>query len=519
MSGPLTITEKLSGFNPKAVEGLQLWLDASDTTTITQDGSANVSQWNDKSDNSYQAVQNTAQGRDKPTFVTGAQNYVSLAPNQALVIPNFPLNTAWSIFSCMNNVTLGGRWYISPYSDAQLVLMSMYMYGNKIFNGLLTGSGDITGRHIEFTAAEDTNGTGAYVYYRNGTIQDSNNTSYSQPATTVNLGIGANGASGYDADGTYYIYEVLIYNRFLSDLDRQKVESYLAQKWAMTSNLDPNHLVVSLGTPLYTGVYKITERTFDLRSVGRCALWLDASDVNGNRTTLEDQATLTQWIDKSGNNRSTTVSGTITYNAAFRNGNATLSFSHDNSSSVSSSIASAVGNDDYALIAVWKLTVATTVVVLDLGPNANSPSGGLGYNASGTYNFFEWGQQDSAYTSGLIGYVIQIGTRTGGIRRVFINGNSAPSGTSALQNITDTTVTIGNGDYLAGFPGITGEICEVAIFNGTMTEPMRQQLEGYFSSKWSIPLIAGHPYSSTRDQNKLPYPVVSLPRKITRTPF
>lgn len=519
MSGPLTITEKLSGFNPKAVEGLQLWLDASDTTTITQDGSANVSQWNDKSDNAYQAVQNTAQGRDKPTFVTGAQNYVSLAPNQALVIPTFSYTTSWSVFSCMNNAVVGGRWFISPFQDKSIVMMSMGLTGQKIFNALLSGPGDITGRHIEYTAAQNTNGTGAYVYYRDGTIQDSNNTSYSQTAATINLGIGANATYPDACDGTYYIYEVLIYNRFLSDLDRQKVESYLAQKWAMTSNLDPNHLVVSLGTPLYTGVYKITERTFDLRSVGRCALWLDASDVNGNSTTLEDQTSLTQWIDKSGNNRSTTVSGTITYNAAFRNGNATLSFSHDNSSSVSSSIASAVGNDDYALIAVWKLTVATTVVVLDLGPNANSPSGALGYNVTGTYNFFEWGVQDSAYTSGLIGYVIQIGTRTGGIRRVFINGNSAPSGTSALQNITDTTVTIGNGDNLAGFPGITGEICELAIFNGTMTQPMRQQLEGYFSSKWSIPLIAGHPYSSTRDQNKLPYPVVSLPRKITRTPF
>jgi hypothetical protein len=170
-------------------------------------------------------------------------------------------------------------------------------------------------------------------------------------------------------------------------------------------------------------------------------------------------------------------------------------------------------------MAVWKLTVATTVVVLDLGPNANSPSGGLGYNYTGTYNFFEWGVQDSAYTSGLIGYVIQIGTRTGGVRRVFINGNSAPSGTGDLQNITDTTVTIGNGDNLAGFPGITGEICELAIFNGTITQQIREQIEGYFAAKWSIPLVAGHPYSLTRNQDQLPYPVVSLPRKITSKPF
>lgn len=518
MSTPFRITEKISGFNPKSVDGLQLWLDASDTSTITQDGSTNVSQWRDKSINGYQAVQNTGQGRDKPTFVTGAQNYVSLAPNQAMIIPTFSYTTSWSVFCCMNNVVVGGRWLISPFWDAYLVMMGMAT-GQKIFNGLLSDPGVSTGPHIEYTAAQNTNGTGSYVYYRDGTIQASNNTSYNQVATILNLGIGANATYGDACDGTYYMYEILIYNSYLSDTERQNIESYLAQKWAMTANLPAGNPVVSLGSPLYTGVYKATERTFDLKSAGRCALWLDASDVNGNRTTLADQTTITQWIDKSGNNRSTTVNGTIKYNAAFKNGNATLSFSPDDSSSVLTSIASAVGNDDYALMAVWKLTVATTVVVLDLGPNANSPSGGLGYNVTGAYNFFEWGQQDSAYTSGLIGYVIQIGTRTGGIRRVFINGNSAPSGTSALQNITDTTVTIGNGDNLVGFPSITGEICELAIFNGTMAESIRQQLEGYFAAKWSIPLVAGHPYSLTRDQNTLPYPVVSLPRKITSTPF
>jgi hypothetical protein len=264
---------------------------------------------------------------------------------------------------------------------------------------------------------------------------------------------------------------------------------------------------------------RITERKFDLRSAGRCALWLDGSDVNGNGTTLADQTTITQWIDKSGNNRSTTLTGTIKYNAAFKNGKATLSFSPDDSSSVATSIGTAVGNDDYALMAVWKITFSTTAVVLALGPNSSGPSGGIGYNSTGAYNFFEWGVQDSAYTSGLIGYVIHIGTRTGGVRRVFINGNTAPPGTSDLQNITDTSVTIGNAHSIVGFPVITGEICELAIFNGTITQSIREQLEGYFAGKWLIPLVAGHPYSLTRDQNTLPYPIVSLPRKITSTPF
>jgi hypothetical protein len=516
MSGPFRATEKLSGFNPKSVQGLQLWLDASDSTTITKDAYANVSQWNDKSSNAYQAIQNSNQGRDPATFVTGAQNYVSLAPNQAMVVPNFSYTTSWSVFSCMNNITAGARWYISPYSDAQIVLMSMYQSGNKIFSGLLAGSGDITGRHIEFTAAQNTNGTGAYVYYRDGTIQDSNNTLYNQGATTVNLGIGANGASGYDAGGTYYIYEILIYNTYLSDTDRQNIESYLAQKWSMTGNLDPSHIVVSLGTSKSYGYHAITESVFNPRTAGPCALWLDASDVNGNGTTLADQTAITKWVDKSGNNRSTTLSGTIKYNAAYLNGNATLSFSPANSSSVSSSIASALGNGDYALVAVWKITVSTTAVVLAVGPNANSPSVGIGtnLNGGGCYNLFEWGCYESDYVSSLLGYVIHIGTRISGYKTAYINGNAATTtGLDAtLQNITNTTVTIGNGDSGVGFPVITGEICELAIYNGTLTDSTRQQLEGYFSKKWSIPLTKpGHPYAIPRYQ--IPYPIISAPRK------
>jgi hypothetical protein len=278
--------------------------------------------------------------------------------------------------------------------------------------------------------------------------------------------------------------------------------------------------IVSLGSS--SDYHLITEHVFNPRTAGPCALWLDASDVNGDGTTLADGATLRKWVDKSGNKRSTTISGRIDYNASYLNGNATLSLSPDKSSSVSSSIASAIGNGDYALVAVWKATVLTTCVVLSLGPNAMAPSAGLGINLNGRgcYNLFEWGYPESDYVTGsLIGYVIQIGTRIGGTKTVFINGNAAdPAVAGELQTLTDTTVTIGNGDSSVGFPVITGEICELAIYNGTIGNEVRQKLEGYFSKKWSIPLTApGHPYATA--QYQIPYPIVSLSRKIREKNF
>ncbi len=45
-------------FAPTDISGLQLWLDAADTATITQSGGS-VSQWNDKSGNANHATQGT----------------------------------------------------------------------------------------------------------------------------------------------------------------------------------------------------------------------------------------------------------------------------------------------------------------------------------------------------------------------------------------------------------------------------------------------------------------------------
>lgn len=58
-----------AGFSPQTISGLALWLDASDASSITLDGSSNVSQWNDKSGNGRHVTQSTALNR--PGFTAG----------------------------------------------------------------------------------------------------------------------------------------------------------------------------------------------------------------------------------------------------------------------------------------------------------------------------------------------------------------------------------------------------------------------------------------------------------------
>jgi len=64
---PKLLRPKASGFNPKSIAGLALWLDASDSSTITLNG-ATVSQWRDKSGNGRNLSEATA--NNQPTMST-----------------------------------------------------------------------------------------------------------------------------------------------------------------------------------------------------------------------------------------------------------------------------------------------------------------------------------------------------------------------------------------------------------------------------------------------------------------
>ena len=232
---------KTGVFYPTSVASCQLWLDASDPTLFSYSSGTTIQQWTDKSGYGLNALSNSVIGWAAPTYVAGNPAYVSMQPNQALYVPGFPYNTAWSVFSCMNNVSLGARWYISPYSDLGIVLMGMSQPGNKVWPGMLAGDGDITGSHIEYTSAQNTNGTGIYSYFRDGTQIGTNTVGNGVASATVRMGIGANGAAAYDIGGTYYPYEILIYNQYLGTTDRQTIEGYLAWKWGLQGSLPAGH--------------------------------------------------------------------------------------------------------------------------------------------------------------------------------------------------------------------------------------------------------------------------------------
>ena len=235
-----------SGFNPTQLSGLQAWLDASDTSTITESGGA-VSQWDDKSTAGRDFTQGT--GSRQPT--TGSSTINSL---NALAFDGADLllrNEAWLY-------DLSGKTiFVVSKGASQLQ--------KRIFAEDSGSSGD---PRVLYLVTGDTDGTLARAVYRddggnyrlqtNGTqtafdntahvvtITDDNSTyisyvdgvedinqGYSHTTTTQDkTGVGADphtAADGFTGD----VAEIIVYSRVLSASERTAVENYLTNKWGI----------------------------------------------------------------------------------------------------------------------------------------------------------------------------------------------------------------------------------------------------------------------------------------------
>jgi hypothetical protein len=229
---------------PTQISGCALWLDAADSKTVITTGST-VTQWNDKSGNGYNMSSNTNYATTTlPTYSSNTINkYVQMTPNQALCSALYNYTTAWSVFVCMNNVIVGERFMVSPYVTVNLVMMSMNLGNNKIWqNAFTTTPTDIIGNHIEYTSAENTNALSNLLYYRDGFIQASNVKNIGVAANaSAKMGIGANATVNNAMSGTYQVYEIVIYNTYLNIQQRQQIEGYLAWKWNLQKSLPSSH--------------------------------------------------------------------------------------------------------------------------------------------------------------------------------------------------------------------------------------------------------------------------------------
>lgn len=239
-----------SGFSPTAVGGCQMWLDAADSTTITQ-GSGTVTQWSDKSGSGNNAVPYST----GPQLIANVQNSLPgllFSGGNTMKCGAFLTSTSSSVF------------IVTKYDSGRIAFaVWKVQYGSYVIVGELVKVGvnntsgygvdasisilDYTTTHIwAITLSSSSTANSPFTF--NGS-RDGNNTLITGTSSIGNattceqeVSIGGLIESGLAYYGiTGYIHEVIVYNKELNTTQRQNVEGYLAQKWGLAANLPGGH--------------------------------------------------------------------------------------------------------------------------------------------------------------------------------------------------------------------------------------------------------------------------------------
>jgi hypothetical protein len=267
---------------PETISGLQLWLDASDASTLfnaTTGGSlvaadGGVARWEDKSGNGRHATQSTSGNRPlRKTAIQGGKDVLRFdGSNDLLSIPNsattfkFLHNANSTVFAVFKSGTTAnpghsghlvfgtisagtssqtGAYLATVDSDpstandmvdwfvarGQSGTWPVYSANNNYFASNVFGMLSLVSK-----PADATSGNRVALRKNGGSLSTENAPlsiqTVSQGDADDNFTIGAFSGGSYSLNGD--IAEIIIYNAALSDTDRALVESYLMSKWAIT---------------------------------------------------------------------------------------------------------------------------------------------------------------------------------------------------------------------------------------------------------------------------------------------
>lgn len=247
---PRLLRPRATGFNPKSISGLKVWLDASANSSLTFNGST-VSQVNDLSGNGFHATQTTANNQPtyqatgfngKPTlYFDTTDSILSSATIADYFLTPTTAPTFTLIMACYSPLA-SDAGTIAFGSDAQAngrVLFSNnfgFTAGNHLFDTANASGGRLTASITQPTAVPH-----IMTFYRHGasmafrvdgvTLASKANASGNFAVTSAKLQIGK-----CDAVSLNYMYmsEACVYAAALSASDLAKAERGLGKKWGVS---------------------------------------------------------------------------------------------------------------------------------------------------------------------------------------------------------------------------------------------------------------------------------------------
>lgn len=221
---PKLLRPRASGFNPKSIAGLQLWLDGADSSTITLNGT-NVSAWSDKSGKGNNFAQPTAS--QQPSFTSSARNgrsAVYVNSNNTISGPtgfSFAQPTTW--FLAFQAPTSSGSWSIFDGDTAR-----QHVFGNSQTEmRMFAGSSPVVATIV---------GSSWYVAILTYSGTSSTHRISTRTASTVSAGTNSITAPrvGSSAGIRGNLGEIGVFNRAISQTEAEAMLKYLGTKWAVT---------------------------------------------------------------------------------------------------------------------------------------------------------------------------------------------------------------------------------------------------------------------------------------------
>ncbi len=218
-----------------------LWLDAADTLSIMQDA-GKVSQWKDKSGNSQNFTQSTASsqpltgnqtinGKNTLTFdgvddkllgehITGLYDGLT-----AFIVTNSRCSEKTSGFGFA--VAINGSGWLDGSENAPALNFSSG--GEEQANWQIANRAHSTPQNEEpFVYACSSDGSNIN-YYANGNNTSIHSGSSSSEGAGLSLIGGISGANYFKGD----IAEIIIFDRVLTEFERNNIGKYLAKKWGI----------------------------------------------------------------------------------------------------------------------------------------------------------------------------------------------------------------------------------------------------------------------------------------------
>ena len=228
---------RASGFNPKSIAGLQLWLDAADASSLTID--TGVSEWRDKSGRGKHFAQATGNNQPSATARTiGGRVALSFdGTNDGLSCSEAIPNTRPMTFFLVQRIVTKTAFGMSYTSGSGGSTFEIRQSGSS--GGLnVVASG---GNNINDTASDrlGINDVIVLSYPASGSMEGFRNGATIPVSTAPSNSPGLSGTHfiGQRTDGFFFdgaIGEIIAYNTLLSTTDRLAVQTYLGRKWGIT---------------------------------------------------------------------------------------------------------------------------------------------------------------------------------------------------------------------------------------------------------------------------------------------